>query len=218
MSLHFQQELDDLKEKLLRMAGLAESAVSRAVKALADRDSALARQVDEEDEVLDRYECEVDELSIKLLAKAPLAAHLRLITVAMKASHDLERVGDEACKIARRAKKLNDEPPLEIPIDIPHLASLALQLLKDAMDGFVNGDSGKALGVIPRDKEVDVLNKQISKLLVNTMVADQRTITRALHLMTIAKSLERIADHATNIAEEVVYLYEGRDVRHLHGV
>jgi phosphate transport system protein len=111
---------------------------------------------------------------------------------------------------------LNAEPPLAIPIDIPHLAKLALQLLKDTMDGFVNGDSGKALAVIPRDKEVDALNKQISQLLVNTMVADQSTITRALHLMTIAKSLERIADHATNIAEEVVYLYEGRDVRHLH--
>jgi phosphate transport system protein len=215
MSLHFQHELDELKEKLLSMGRHAESAVSRAVQALIDRDAALARQVDADDEVLDRFEIEVDDLSIKLLAKAPLATHLRFITVAMKASHDLERVGDEACKIARRVKKLCAEPPLDISIDIPRLATIALQLLKDALEGFVNGDSGKALAVVPRDKEVDALNKEIAQALVNTMVADQSTITRALHLMTIAKSLERIADHATNIAEEVVYLYEGRDVRHL---
>ncbi len=215
MSTHFEYELRELKHKLLSMAGHAEQAVARSIQALEERDSALAEQVDADDSVLDRFEMEVDELAIQLLAKAPLASHLRLITVAMKASHDLERVGDEACKIARRVKKLNQGPPLQLELDMPHLSQLALHLLKEALQSFIRGESANALAAIPRDKEVDAANQEIYDILVRTMVNDPGTITRCLHYMTIAKSLERIADHATNIAEEVVYLYEGRDVRHL---
>lgn len=215
MSLHFEQNLDELKQKLLTMAGLAETAVTRALQSLVDRDEAMARRVEEDDNLLDQLEIEIDELSINLLAKAPLATDLRLITVAMKISHDLERVGDEATTMARRARELNQEPQLKPYVDIPRMANLALQMLKESMGSFVNRDPATARAVIPRDKEVDLLNKQLNRELASYMVEQPSTITRCLHLMVIAKCLERIADHATSIAEEVVYLYEGRDIRHL---
>jgi phosphate transport system protein len=132
----------------------------------------------------------------------------------MKASHNLERVGDEATTIARRAIELNAEPQLKPYVDIPRMATLALDMLKDAMQSFVDHDSPKARGVIPRDKEVDALNKQLHRELVGFMLEKPGTVTRSLHLMVISKSLERIADHATNIAEEVVYLCEAKDIRH----
>jgi phosphate transport system protein len=143
-----------------------------------------------------------------------MANDLRLITVAMKISHDLERVGDEATTIARRALELNSEPPLKPYIDIPRMAEMGLAMLRDALDAFVNRDTAKARLIKPRDKDVDALNKQFHRELVGYVVETPKTITRALNLMVISKSLERIADHATNVAEEVVYLYEGTDIRH----
>jgi phosphate transport system protein len=214
MSLHFEQELDGLKQKLLVMAGHAETVVTRAIQALVQRDDALATRVEDADTVIDQLEIEVDDLAVKLLAKAPLATQLRFITVAMKISHDLERVGDEATTIARRARQLNEAPQLKPYVDIPRMADLALAMLRDGLECFVNRNPTKARTIIPRDKEVDALNKQLYRELVNFMLEYPNTITRALHLMTIAKSLERIADHATNIAEEVVFLFEGRDIRH----
>lgn len=212
--VHFEQELGLLKEKLLHMAAAAETAVTRALKALVERDDSLAARIKEEDKILDQFEIEIDELSIDLLTKAPLASDLRLITVAMKSCHNLERVGDEATTIARRALELNAEPQLKPYVDIPRMAGLALDMLKDAMRSFVDRDPAKARGVIPRDKEVDALNKQLHRELASFMVEKPNTISRCLHLMVISKSLERIADHATNIAEEVVYLCEAKDIRH----
>ncbi len=214
MPIHFEQELGELMQRLLVMAGHAETAVTRALKALVDRDEELARQVKDDDNILDRFEIEVDDFSLKLLAQAPLTSDLRFITVAMKISHDLERVGDEATTIARRARELNQEPQLKPYMDIPRMANLALEMLGDAMQSFIQRDSGKARAVIPRDKDVDALNKQLYRELASFMVEKPGNITRCLHLMVISKSLERIADHATNIAEEVVYLYEGKDIRH----
>jgi phosphate transport system protein len=214
MATHFEQELDHLKEKLLAMAGHAEAAVQRAVRALIERDEKLAAKVKEDDAILDQFEIEVDELAVHLLAKAPLASDLRFITIAMKISHDLERVADEATTIARRAIELNQESQLKPYVDIPRMANLALEMLKEAMESFVDRVAARARAVIPRDKEVDVLNKQLHRELASFMVEDPGTITRCLHLMVISKSLERIADHATNIAEEVVYLCEGQDIRH----
>jgi phosphate transport system protein len=196
------------------MAAAAETAVTRAMKALLDRDDPLATRIKEEDSVLDQFEIQIDDLSVDLLTKAPLASDLRLITVAMKISHDLERVGDEATTIARRALALNAEPQLKPFVDIPRMADLALRMLKDAMLSFVNHDAKRALSVIPRDKEVDALNKQVHRELAGLMMANPDNITRSLHLIVVSKSLERIADHATNIAEEVVYLCEAKDVRH----
>jgi len=211
---HFDQELVALKEKLLTMASKAEAAVNNAIKALVDRDDDLARSVKEEDNALDQLEIEVDETAIGLLSKAPLASDLRLITVAMKISHDLERVGDEATTISRRAVELSQEPQLKPYIDIPRMAKMALEMLDHALDAFVNANPEKARAVIPRDKEVDALNRQLHRELSSYMVEKPTTITRSLNLMVISKSLERIADHATNVAEEVVYLYEAKDIRH----
>jgi phosphate transport system protein len=214
MSLHFDQELGELKTKLLAMGSNAEVAVTRAIRAFSERDDDLARQVKQDDDILDEFEKEVDEVSIQLLAKAPLASELRLIAVAMKISHDLERVGDEATTIARRALELNRDAKLPMDIDLLAMADQVLQMLREALETFVHRDAARARAIIPRDKAVDSLNKQAQRILASHMVEQPATISRCLSLMTIAKSLERIGDHATNIAEEVVYLHEGEDIRH----
>jgi phosphate transport system protein len=214
MERHFDQDLEELKQKLLTMASHAESSVNRAIEALVMRNLDLALQVKQDDEVIDRFEVEVDEMAITLLAKAPLASDLRLVTVAMKISQNLERVGDEASKIAKRARDLSKEPPLKINVDLPRMATLALTMLKAALDSFVNRDSTAARALIPRDKEVDALNKQINRDLTQRMVDDKESIPRCLNLMIACRSLERIADHAKNVAEEVVYLCEAQDIRH----
>jgi phosphate transport system protein len=212
---HFVTELDGLKEKLLRMASHAESAVRGAVQALVTRDRELALRVRSEDAAIDQFEIEVDDLAIKLLAKAPFATDLRLITVAMKISQNLERAGDEATQIAKRALDLSQEPPLKLVVEIPQMANLALQMLKAALDSFVNHDPAAARALIPQDKQVDAMNKEIHRQLAAQMVQSPDTIARCLNLMVVAKSLERIADHAKNVAEEVVYFCEARDIRHL---
>ena len=211
---HFEEELSLLKETLLAMASHAESAVARSIRALVERDEALARKVQEDDNILDRLEVEIDDLAIQLLTKAPLATELRLITVAMKISQNLERVGDEAVTIARRAIDLNAEPQLKPYVDLPRMAAMSLEMLRDALTAFVNREPDKARAVVPRDHDVDDLNRQLHRELSSYMVERPTTISRCLHLMVISKSLERIADHATNIAEEVVYLYEAKDIRH----
>jgi phosphate transport system protein len=203
-----------LKEKLLTMSSLAASSVQNAVKALVERNDDLGRQVEQADDQLDALEIELDELAIVLLSRGPVATDLRMITVAMKITHDLERVGDEATTIARRAVDLNREPQLKPYVDIPRMAAMSLEMLNDGLEAFVSRDSTRARAVLPRDKDVDALNKQLQRELVTFMLEQPPTITRCLHLMQISKRIERIADHATNIAEEVVYLYEGRDIRH----
>jgi phosphate transport system protein len=211
---HFEQELAALKEKLLTMASYAEQAVKDSVEALEKRDFDLARRVRERDSVIDQFEIEMDDMSIQLLSKAPLASNLRLIAVVMKISQNLERVGDEASKIANRARELSQEAPLKLGLDIPKMSTLVLQMLKGSLDAFVNSDPIAARALIPQDKEVDALNKQIYHGLIEHMTARPDTITRCLNLIIVAKSLERIADHATNVAEEVVYLCEAEDIRH----
>ena len=214
MTTHFEDELAKFKEILLTMGSYAESAVSQAVQAVTDRNDKLAEQVQHNDDIMDHFEVEIDEMAINLLAKAPLATDLRLITVAMKISQNLERIGDEATTIARRALELNTEPQLKSFIDIPRMASITLGMLKESLDAFVNKEPEKARAVVPRDKEVDALNHQLYRELSSFMVENPSTISRCLNLMTVSKSLERVADHATNIAEEVVYLCEARDIRH----
>lgn len=206
--------LELLKQKLLTMASHAETAVNEALQALQQRDTELAMRVKENDRAIDQYEVEIDDLVIQLLTRAPLASNLRLVTIAMKISQDLERVGDEATKIAKRARDLAQEPPVKIVLDLPRMARLALDMLKNALDAFVNRDSAAARAIIPRDKEVDALNKQVHNALAQHMVENPDTIARCLHLMVVSKSLERIADHATNVAEDVVFLYDGQDIRH----
>ena len=214
MPRHFDDALAKFKEILLIMGSYAESSVSQAVQAVTDRNDQLAELVQHNDDIMDRYEIDIDDMAINLLAKAPLATDLRLITVAMKISQNLERIGDEATTIARRALELNTEPQLKSYIDIPRMAGIALALLRESLDAFVNKQPEKARAVVPRDKEVDALNRQLYRELSSYMVENPSTISRCLNLMTVAKSLERVADHAANIAEEVVYLCEARDIRH----
>ena len=214
MENHFEMGLDALRQKILLMASRAETAVNQSVQALVQRDYDLAVRVREDDNIIDQFEVEIDEMAIVLLTKAPLASNLRLVTVAMKVSQNLERIGDEATKIAKRARDLAQEPPVKINFDINRMASMSLGMVKDALDSFVQRDSAAARALIPRDREVDALNKEIHQLLAQHMTENPATIGRCLHWIVAAKSLERIADHAKNIAEEVVYLCEAQDIRH----
>ena len=211
---HYNEEISKLKESLLAMASHAEGAVTSAMRALIERDDALAAKVEDDDTILDQFEIEIDDTAIHLLAKAPLATDLRLITVAMKISQNLERVGDEAVTIARRAIDLNAEPQLKPYVDLPRMAAMSLEMLRDALSAFINREPERARAVVPRDQDVDDLNRQLHRELSSYMVEKPANITRCLRLMVISKSIERIADHATNIAEEVVYLYEAKDIRH----
>lgn len=212
--VHFEQELSVLTNALLAMASHAESSVRQAVDAVVNRDYDLALRVRTNDSVIDRFEVDIDEMSIRLLAKAPLARDLRLIAVTMKISQNLERVGDEATKIAKRARDLSQDAPLKLDIPIPRLAELALEMLHTSLDAFVNQDTAAARALIPQDKQVDELNKEVHRQLAYQMVEDPETIPRCLNFMVVAKSLERIADHAKNVAEEVVFLCEAEDIRH----
>ncbi len=211
---HYAEEMTQLRENLLSMASHAESAVARSMRALVERDDILAHRVQEDDNILDQLEIDIDDIALHLLAKAPLATDLRLTTVAMKICQNLERVGDEAVSISRRAIDLNMEPQLKPYVDLPRMATMAIEMMRDAITAFINREPERARAVIPRDKEVDELNRQLHRELSSYMVERPTTISRCLHLMVISKCLERIADHATNIAEEVVYLYEAIDIRH----
>jgi len=214
MENHFETGIQALRQRLLLMASHAETAVNRSVQALMERDYELALQVRSDDSAIDQFEIEIDEMAINLLTRAPLASNLRLVTVAMKISQNLERIGDEATKIAKRARDLSQEPPVKIHLELPHMAGMALSMVKDSLDSFVHRDSAAARAIIPRDKAVDELNRQIHQQLAQHMMAQPDTIARCLHWIVATKSLERIADHAKNIAEEVVYLCEAQDIRH----
>jgi phosphate transport system protein len=214
MGRTFEHELGELKARLLTMASHAERAVNDAVLALVNRDYDLAVRTNENDRILDCFEVEIDEMAINLLTKALPEGDVRLVAVAMKISQNLERIGDEAAKVAKRTRDLCQEPPVKVQVDLPRMARLTLDMLKRALDSFVNRDSAAARAIIPGDKEVDALNKEITRDLVRHMTAKKEAIPGCLNLMTVSKSLERIADHATNVAEEVVYLCEARDIRH----
>lgn len=215
MERHFQQDLEALTQQLLSMASHAEAAVQDAVEALLLRDDARVDAARGRDNVIDRLELDVDDAAIGLLARAPLATDLRFVTVAMKISQNLERVGDEATKIAKRAHELNAEPPLKDMVDIAGLSRAAVDLLKASLDAFVQRDPAIARELIARDKVVNALNKDIHRQLLERMMADRDAITRCLNLMVVAKALERVGDHAANIAEEVVFLCEAQDIRHV---
>ena len=217
MENHFETGIENLRQKLLLMASRAETAVNEAVQSLMQRNHDLAVKVRADDDIIDQFEVEIDEMAIQLLTRAPLATNLRLVTVAMKISQNLERIGDEATKIAKRSRDLAQEPPVKIHLDLPNMAKLALTMVKDALDAFVNRDPIAARSIIPRDRQVDEINRELHQRLAEHMMANPQTIARCLHWIVATKSLERIADHAKNIAEEVVYLCEAQDIRHTAG-
>jgi phosphate transport system protein len=215
MKRFFDAELESFRSHLILMGEKSMEQVRRALQALVDRDISLADQVIAADDEIDKLEVGIDDDAIRYMnLRAPIATELRLVIVGMKASHDLERVGDEATNIARRAVKLSAEPPLKPYVDIPRMAEIAVEMLRDSLDCFLNGDAQKALAVVQRDNEVDAINKQLYRELSSYMIENPETISRALELMFISKSIERIADHATNIAEEMVFLMQAKDIRH----
>jgi phosphate transport system protein len=211
----FEAELTELRQKLLTLGGLVEQAIARSVRSLTERDTSAAEKVIEEDRRINRLEVEVDDLALRLLAlRQPAASDLRFITLALKVVTDLERIGDLAVNVAERAIVLNAEPQLKPFIDIPRMAEIAQAMLKNALDAFVAGDAAIARDVLQRDSAVDELYHQIFRELLSFMIQDPRTTTRAMAVLFVAKHLERIADHATNVAEMVIFFVEGRDVRH----
>jgi phosphate transport system protein len=215
MKRFFDVELESLRTHLLQMGDRSIEQTRLAIRALVEADLGLADKVIAADDEIDKLEVQIDDEAIRYMTlRGPVASELRLVIVGMKASHDLERVGDEATSIARRTRKLAIEPKLELYTDIPRMANIALEMLRDALDCFINEDEHKALAIIRRDPEVDNINRLVYRRLTSYMIERPETIARALELMFISKSLERIADHATNIAEEMIYLTKGTDVRH----
>ena len=215
MPRHFHEELEALKQTLLAMGGLVEDQIRRVMKALLERDDVMAQEVIERDRQVNTYDVEVDEQCVSLLALyQPAAGDLRFITTAMKIVTDLERIGDQAVNIAQRVLELNREPQLKPYIDLPRMAEQAQRMVKESLDAFVARDTALARQVCGEDSEVDLLKEQIFRELLTFMMEDPRTIPRAIRLILISRFMERVADHATNIAEMVVYLVEGQMVRH----
>lgn len=215
MERHFDDELNELKSRLLLMGGHAESVVHKAIDALKARDSGLAEEIFRDDRMIDQMEIEIDDRCIRLLAlRQPVGSDLRFITSALKICNDLERVGDHAVNIAESAIKLNREPQLKPLVDIPRMATIATRMLTEALDAFVRNDAASARRILTEDDEVDHLKEQLFRELLSFMLENPATITRALELILVSRNLERVADLATNVAEEVVFIAEARVVKH----
>ena len=214
-SKQYDAELAEIRAKLLEMGGKVELMINDALKSLVERDSELAERVMLFDHEINRLEIEIDGRCLEVLARRqPAARDLRFLTLALKIVTDLERIGDQCRNIAKRATELNQEPPLKPYIDLPRMARWAGVMVKEALDAFVRGDDELALKVCKDDQFVDDLNIQIQRELLTFMMEDPSTISRALKLNYISKYLERIADHATNVAEMVIFMVKGKDIRH----
>lgn len=215
MERPFDEELKLLKEKLLDMAVRAEEQIALSIRGLKDRDEKLSCQVLEREEAINVLDVEVDEMAMRLLAlRQPMATDLRFITSAMKIGSDLERIGDLAVNIAERTVDLLKHPQLKPLIDIPRMAELAQEMVRDALNAFISGDDKLAKDVCERDDRVDKLNDQVFRELLTFMMADATTIPRAVDLILVGRHLERIADHATNIGEDVIYMVRGKTIKH----
>jgi phosphate transport system protein len=214
---HFETELASLKQRLLTMGALVEERVDGAVSALIERALDRAEAIAGGDDDVNALHIEIDDRCLKILAlQAPMAVDLRLITAAMKINSDLERIGDQAVNIAQNVIRLLPYPPLRPIMDIPRMAELAQRMTRDSLDAFVKRDVALARAVLTRDDEVDSHKDHVFRVLLTYMMSDPGTIERCLGLILIARNIERIADHATNIAEDVIFMVEGRDVRHHH--
>jgi len=211
----FDADLNEIRSRLLEMGGKVEKMITDAMRSLVERDSELATHTIDYDHEINRLEVEIDERCLEVLAlRQPTARDLRFITLALKIVTDLERIGDQCRNIAKRAQELNDLPRLKPYIDLPRMAVIAADMVTEALDAFVRGDDQAAYAVCRRDSEVDLLNEQIHRELLTFMIEDSGTITRAIKVTAVAKCLERVADHATNVAEMVIFMVKGKDVRH----
>jgi phosphate transport system protein len=211
----FEQELRHLREQLLLMGSHVEGIISASLRALVERDSELAQRTIEADRVVDRLEIEIDGLCLQILARRqPVASDLRFVTMVLKAVTDLERMGDLGVNISERVVELNNETPLKPYVDLPRMADETQMMLREALDAFVAKDADRARRVIARDQIIDDLYAQIFRELLTYMMEESKNVYRATRLQSIAKYLERIADHATNLAELVVFMVKGSDIRH----
>jgi phosphate transport system protein len=215
MERRLDQDLDRVRQMLLRMGGMVEGMVAKATQSLLEHKAALSAEVIAGDREVDQLEIEIDEVCHSILGrKQPTAVDLRFLVAVMKINSDLERIGDSAVNIAQSVEQLSEQPPLKPYIDLPHLSELVQAMVRKSLDAFVHRDTALATDVCQSDDAVDGLYKQIFRELLTYMIEDPKTVSRALHLLLIARNMERIADHATNIAEDVIYYVEGRDVRH----
>ena len=215
MKKHFSDELNHLKETVLRMGGLAEKMTHRAVQALVERKREMFPEVKEMEQQVNQLHMDIDEIALGMIAlRQPTATDLRFITAAMKINADLERIGDQAINIVEQAEKLLSVPPVKPLIDIPRMAEIAEEMLKAALDAFVQGNDELAYRTILRDDSVDQLKDQVFRELLTFMMADASTIPRSMDLILVSRHLERVADHATNICEDVIFMVKGKDIRH----
>jgi phosphate transport system protein len=215
MARQFDQELDELRQNLLRMATMAETAVGKSILSVTNRDSDLAREVITDDITLNRMELAIEEQAFRLLAlRQPLATDLRLTVAAMRIATELERIGDQAVNIAERALELNSRPPLQLPFDLKIMADMALGMVRTSIDAFVQQDPKLAIKVCQRDVEVDLLDDEYIQKILDCMIKESRWVVRLHHFIIVVRNLERIADLATNIAENIVFIVEGRVIKH----
>jgi len=211
----FDEDLEGLKQTLLKMAAKSEAMIDSSIQALVQRDLSLADEIVDQEEDVNRLQLEIDDRCFKLLAlRQPMAHDLRFVIAAMKISSDLERIADQAVNIWENTKELLNFPELKPLIDIPRMAEISKGMVRDSLDAFVESDAAKAREIVLRDDEVDALKDQVFRELLTYMISDPKTIQVALQLILVARHLERIADHATNICEDVVYLVEAKDIRH----
>ena len=214
-SRHYEEQLRELKDRLLVMSDKAEKALQDSMDALINRSPSLARQVIERDDEVDRLEVEIDDLCLRTLAlEQPVAGDLRLLATVLKIVRDLERIADIGANASKRVLELVNEPELKPLVDLPIMMKVATQLLRSSVDAFVNGDAELAEKVIRDDSQVDFMHEQIFRELLTYMLEDPSTISRCIKLMFIAKGLERVGDHAANISEMVIFLVRGKDIRH----
>ena len=215
MERHFDEELKDLRQKLLQMADTAQEMIGLAVKALVERNKALTEKVFTLEDSVNRMEIEIEEEVLRLLAlRQPIAGDLRLLTAILKINNDLERVADQAVNISETVVYLLKEPPLKPLIDIPKMASIAQKMIKNSLEAFVHENPALAHQVCQEDDEVDRLNEQVFRELLTYMMEDPKSITRAVDLILVSRNLERIADHATNISEDVIFIVQGKNIKH----
>jgi len=215
MTTHLEKELENIKLRMFEMADHAIESIRRSVDSLVKSDTRLAEQVIEKDSILDKLEVSLDEECVRVLVtKQPAAVDLRLVLAVLKINTDLERIGDMATNIAREAMRLEGKPTLKPLVDIPRMGTICVEMLNGALQAISEKDAARAAAVIERDREIDELNLQVYRELFSFMVENPHTISQALGLMMVSKALERMGDHATNIAEKAIYYIQGTDVRH----
>ena len=215
MNTHFEEELNGLKEQLVHMAGIVEQMITDTVTGLKDRDESSVNKVFEAEKQVNQLQLDVDDKAVKMIAlHQPTASDLRFLITAIKINSELERIGDQAINISETTRELMKQPQLKPLIDIPRMAEIAGGMLKDSIDSFIKRDPVLAKNVCERDDQVDTLKNQILRELLTYMIGDPSSISRAISLILVARNLERIGDHATNIGEEVIFMVQGKDIRH----